>query len=69
MLARNKCLRSMLELRVSIEFSRNYTKLVMLSILYYFVVKGKLISAKSLSPVELEHQHLSIFIPVPIHLC
>ena len=26
-----------------IEFSRNYTKLAMLSFLYYFIVKGKLI--------------------------
>ena len=32
------------------EFSRNYTKLVMLSTLYCFVVKGELISAKSLLP-------------------
>ena len=36
-----------LELHVnSVEFFCNCTKLAMLSILYYFVVKGKLISAK-----------------------
>ena len=36
------------------EFSGNYTKLAMLSFLYCFVVKGKLISAKSLPSVEIE---------------
>ena len=33
-----------------LEFSRNCTKLTMLSILYYFVVKGKLISARKFAP-------------------
>ena len=36
------------------EFSCNYTKMAMLSFLYCFVVKGKLIRAKSLPPVEFE---------------
>ena len=27
------------------------------------------INSKSLPPVELEHQYLRIFIPIPIHLC
>ena len=36
------------------EFSHNYTKLTMLSFLYYFVVKGKLIWAKILPPVGFE---------------
>ena len=49
------------------EFSRNYTKLAMLSTLYCFVVKGKLI-AKSLAPLGVEHHHLRIFIPMPIHM-
>ena len=53
----------------SIEFSRNYTKLVMLSFLYCFVVKGKLISAKSLPPVGFEPATPKYFISVPIHLC
>ena len=37
-----------------LEFFHKYTKLAMLSILYCFIVKGKLISAKSLPPVRIE---------------
>ena len=37
---------SLLRSIVTIEFSRNCTKLTMLSILYYFAVKGKLFLAK-----------------------
>ena len=44
-----------------------YTKLAMLSTLYCFVVKGKFIT-KSFPPVGLEHQHLKILIPMPIHM-
>ena len=40
--------------KLSIEFCHKYTKLAMLSFLYWFVVKGKSISAKSLPPVEIE---------------
>ena len=36
------------------EFSHNYTKLAMLSFLYCFVLKGKLISAKCFPPVGFE---------------
>ena len=36
------------------EFSHNYTKLAVLSFLYYFVVKGKLISAKCFPQVGIE---------------
>ena len=36
------------------KFSRNYTKLAMLSFLYFFVKKGKLIWVKSLPPVGFE---------------
>ena len=36
------------------EFSRNYTKLTVLSFLYCFVVKGNLISAKCFPPVGFE---------------
>ena len=42
-----------------------FTKLAMLSTLYFFVVKGKFI-VKCFPPVGLEHQHLRIFIPMPI---
>ena len=52
---------------ISFKFFRNYTKLTMFSTLYCFVVKGKLI-AKSLAPLGVVHQHLRIFIPMPIHL-
>ena len=38
----------------SFEFTGNYTKLTMLSFLYCFVARGKLISAKSLPPVGIE---------------
>ena len=38
----------------SFEFTGKYTKLTMLSFLYCFVVRGKLISAKSLPPVGIE---------------
>ena len=38
----------------TVEFSRNYTKLAVLSFLYCFVVKGKLISAKCFAPVGIE---------------
>ena len=65
----NGCLKvhnAHLKLPSPIEIFRNCTKLTMLSILYFFVVKGKLISAKSLSPVGLEHQHLRIFTPKPL---
>ena len=56
------------EIMNTIEFFRNCTKLTMLSILYYFVVKGKLTSAKSLPSVGLEHQYLRIFTPMPIYM-
>ena len=46
-----------------IEFSRNTQSW---STLYCFVVKSKLI-AKSFARLGLEHQHLRIFIPMPIH--
>ena len=36
------------------EFSHKYRQLAMLSFLYFFVVKGKFISAKSLPPVGIE---------------
>ena len=54
-----------IRVRWTFEFSRNYTKLTVLSLLYCFVMKGNLISAKCFPPVELNllHQHLSIFIP------
>ena len=57
---------SHLHVTTAIDFSRNYTKLAMLSFLYCFVVKGKLISAKSFPPVGFKPatQHLSIFIPI-----
>ena len=44
----------MKKLKYSFEFSHKYTKLAMLSFLYCFVVKGKLISAKGLPPVGIE---------------
>ena len=43
----------------SIEFWNKYTKLAMLSFLYCFVVKGKLISAKDSPLVGIESAALS----------
>ena len=48
--------------RAQIEFSRNYTKLAMLSFLYCFIVKGKLISAKILPPVGFEPEDTLVFL-------
>ena len=58
-------LREFILIHFTIEFSRNTQSWQCSHFLYYFVVKGNLISAKSLPPVGIEPATLYM----PIHLC